>query len=560
MAKIWVDGKEIEIKKDETILQACLRENVYIPYFCYHPSLSVVGQCRMCLVKVEGMPKLITACTTTVLELPPEKKIDGKYDLKVYINCEEVKEAQKGVLEFLLLNHPLDCPICDQAGECQLQNYSYNYGSARSEFKFEKLHYPKRVDLGPHIVYDAERCIKCTRCIRFCNEITKTGELTLVERGVNTYVDTFEGRKLDNDYSVCTADICPVGALTYKEFRFKERVWFLQASNSVCPECGRNCSIRVDSYKGEILRIVPRFNPRVNNYFMCDYGRLISERIKDKEVKELPSERIDGELVAKSEEDFYQSLLSTIIRNYERKDIFVVLSGRMTNEEFQAYKIFSLLAFGEIVGEVLYVTGKSDAILINEEKRPNYEGARYLGLNLTIANENLSNKVKNKKLLVVFRENLIKDGFLTEEAIKGVENVVVFDSFFNETAKFANYYIPLANWFEMEGTTINVNGYIQKLSKCVTPPRGRKPFYEVVTLILNKLKEMDKSQFKSKKVSEIETLKNVLLGFEKREVFKKGFIPWFSEVKNAIRELKDIEFKELLPFGFSIKDRKNGNG
>ena len=264
MPLIRIDDKEIEVAQGETILRAALNNGIYIPYYCFHPALSVVGQCRMCLVDVKGAPKPLTACSTAVTSLPPDKKIQGKYDMVVETKNATVKKAQRGILEFLLLNHPLDCPICDQAGECQLQEYAYTYGSGQSRFEFEKVHAPKRVDIGPHVVFDAERCIKCTRCIRFCSEISKTSELTLVERGVHTKVDTFPGRALDNPYSVCTVDICPVGALTSREFRFKERVWFLSSANSVCPECSRGCSVRFDTYKGEVLRLVPRENPKVN--------------------------------------------------------------------------------------------------------------------------------------------------------------------------------------------------------------------------------------------------------------------------------------------------------
>lgn len=561
MALVLIDGKEIVVKPDETLLQAALRENVYIPHFCYHPALSIVGQCRMCLVKVEGAPKLLTACTTYVPELPKEKKIDGIYDMKVYTKSEEVKEAQRGILEFLLLNHPLDCPICDQAGECQLQTYSYEYGNSRSEFRFEKLHAPKRVDLGEHVVYDAERCIKCTRCIRFCNEITKSGELTLVQRGVHTYVDIFEGKRLNNHYSICTVDICPVGALTFKEFRFKERVWFLQANNSVCPECSRNCSIRVDTYKGEMMRIVPRFNPYVNNYFMCDYGRLITERLKNKELRDMPSVKEKDILKPRTEKEFYKIFLSKITRKYKPKDVLVILSGRMTNEELEAYKVLSLIIFGQVIGECLYIIGTSDEILVKEEKRPNYYGAKLLDIKFTKENENILSLIKEKKLVISIREDIFK-GIKEEDvkkALSSADALVVMDSFFTDTAKVSDFYIPLANWFEMEGTTFNFEGHLQKFSKCISPPKGRKPFYDVVSLVMNILTEMTRNDFETDKEKEIENVKKVLEGFKDRNVMKGGFRNWFKEVKSAIAPIKEVSLKEVVPFGFSIKGSKDGN-
>jgi NADH-quinone oxidoreductase subunit G len=536
MALILIDGKEIVVRQNETVLQAALRESVYIPYFCYHPSLSIVGQCRMCLVKVEGSPKLLTACTTTVPELPKEKKLDGKYDMKVDTVGGEVKEAQRGILEFILANHPLDCPICDQAGECQLQEYSYSYGSASSEFNYEKLHNKKRVDIGPHVVYDAERCIKCTRCIRFCSEITKTSELTLVERGANTFVDTFNGAKLDNAYSVCTADICPVGALTSKEFRFKERVWFLQAANSVCPECARNCSVRVDTYKGEIMRLVPRFNPDVNGSFMCDHGRLVSERIRDLEVRESPSIKKDGRLQAVPENIFFSELRNAFAAGkYAAKDTAVVLSGRMTLEEFKAWKVLSVELFGEILGEVLYITGDKDEILVSGEKRPNYFGAKLAGLRISKPNPKITEYLKGKKALIVIREDLVEDANIEEAealtlAIKNMETVVVMDSFFTKTASLANFYAPLAGWFEMEGTTVNFQGRLQKTAKCLTPPKQRRPFYDAVSIFM------------------------LTIGKES----PSGFAAWFAEMKKDVPGLVELKTKDLVPFGISLSGRKDG--
>jgi NADH-quinone oxidoreductase subunit G len=536
MALILIDGKEISVKQGETILQAALRESVYIPYFCFHPSLSIVGQCRMCLVKVEGVPKLLTACTTTVEVLPQDKKIDGKYDMKVITASDEVKEAQRGIMEFLLTNHPLDCPICDQAGECQLQEYSYTYGAPRSEFDFEKLHAPKRVAFGPHIVYDAERCIKCTRCIRFCGEIAKTNELTLIERGAHTIVGTFNGKPLDNPYSVCTSDICPVGALTYKEFRFKERVWFLQAANSICPECARNCSIRVDTYKGEILRLVPRFNPNVNGYYMCDHGRLISERIKDREVRESPSIRKDGRLQPVQEAVFCSELLKVLSeKKYQAKDVAVILSGRMSLEEMSAYKVFSREMFGEVLGEVLFIAGDKDDILVHEEKRPNYCGAKFMGLPLTKQISKISENLKGKKALIVIREDLLGDAETAEcealtKMIGTMETVVVMDAFFTRTAALAGFYAPLAGWFEMEGTTVNFQGRLQKIAKCITPPRQRRPFYDVVS-------ELMKASGKES---------------------PKGFLPWFEEVKKDMAMIEYIKIKEIVPLGVTLPGVKHG--
>ncbi len=538
MALMLVDGKEVAVKQGETILQACMREGIEIPYFCYHPSLSIVGQCRMCLVKVEGAPKLLTACTTVVPELAPDKKIDGRYDMKVSAACEEVKEAQRGIMEFLLANHPLDCPVCDQAGECRLQEYSYDYGAPRSEFVFEKVHAPKRIDLGPHIVYDAERCIKCTRCVRFCAEITGTSELSLVERGVSTIVGTFEGGSLDNPYSICTADLCPVGALTYREFRFRERVWFLQAHNSVCPECSRNCSVRVDSYKGEVLRLVPRYNPSVNGYYMCDHGRLITERLKGRETRDLPCVRRDGKLESMSEQVFYDRLAGLFAeKKYQPGQAAVILSGRMSLEEMVAYKRLSKEIFGAVVGDVLLRSGKGDELLVRKEKRPNYEGALKLSLPLTSEDAAVEKLIGGKKALLIIREDPFGEASQEERkkleaAIGQVETVVVMDDHLTATAAFANYFVPLAGWFEMEGTTVNFKGHLQKTARCVAPPQGRRPFYDVVAGFLK------------------------AMGMEA----PAGFRGWFEEVRKEIPVLGIVKAGGIPLKGIPLPEKKEKHG
>ena len=263
MPKLTIDGREIEVEAGTTVIQAAIRLGIVVPHYCWHQGLTVAGNCRMCLVEIEKMPKLAIACSTQVAE-----------GMVVRTANERVKEARDAIMEFLLINHPLDCPICDQAGECRLQQYSFGYGSGGSRFLEEKTHKPKNVDIGRHIVFDAERCILCTRCVRFCQEITKTSELTVSYRGDHATIETYPGMRLDNPYSGNTADICPVGALTVKEFRFRQRVWFLKEVPSICAGCARGCNVLDGISAQKILRIVPRENLAVNNWWICDEGRL----------------------------------------------------------------------------------------------------------------------------------------------------------------------------------------------------------------------------------------------------------------------------------------------
>ncbi|MDX1502622.1 MAG: 2Fe-2S iron-sulfur cluster-binding protein [Thermoanaerobaculia bacterium] len=266
MPKVTIDGREIEVERGENLIEAGKKVGVQIPHYCYHPRLSVVGQCRMCLVKVEGMPKLQTACTTQVMKDGMEVKVDDP----------QVQEAQAGVMEFLLINHPLDCPICDQAGECGLQDYSFKHGQAFSRFEYDKKRvYPgrERIPVGPHVLLNMNRCIQCTRCVRFTEEVTGTGELGFFQRGARAEIGVFPGKQLDNPLSTCVVDICPVGALTSTEFRFAERVWYLDKEPSICTGCDVGCNITLEHREGKIRRYKPRANPEVNDYWMCDYGR-----------------------------------------------------------------------------------------------------------------------------------------------------------------------------------------------------------------------------------------------------------------------------------------------
>ncbi len=263
MINLTIDGKALQTEPGRSVIEAARENGIEIPHFCWHPRLSVAGNCRMCLVEIEKMPKLAIACATQAAE-----------GMVVHTATPRVIDAREAVMEFLLINHPLDCPICDEAGECKLQDYAYKYSTGRSRFEEDKVHKPKRVALGPHVMLDVERCIMCSRCVRFCDEIAKKPQLTFTERGDHVVLTTFPGEQLDNPYSMNVIDICPVGALTSREFRFHARVWELSSTESICPGCARGCDINIWVRNNEILRQTPRLNMAVNNEWMCDFGRL----------------------------------------------------------------------------------------------------------------------------------------------------------------------------------------------------------------------------------------------------------------------------------------------
>ena len=293
MPNLEINGQTIEVDSGSSVLQAAEQLDIHVPRYCYHPGLSIAGSCRMCMVEIEKMPKLAISCYT-----PAQ---DG---MKVSTDSERVKHARKSMLEFLLVNHPLDCPVCDQSGECDLQDYYMEVGQHDSRFLEDKIKRKKAVPIGPHVILDQERCVLCTRCTRFCDEVSGSNELGVFNRGNRSVIDLAPAKTLDNPYSGNVIDICPVGALTEREFRFQCRVWYLSTQESICNGCARGCNINIHyntsrSYKAggkRVQRLKPRFNPHVNRWWMCDEGRFGYEFI-DQDRIEFPQLRaVSGEL------------------------------------------------------------------------------------------------------------------------------------------------------------------------------------------------------------------------------------------------------------------------
>src|SRR5438067_1025838 len=333
MAKVTIDGIEVDVQDGINAIEAAKAADIHVPHFCYHPSLSVVGQCRMCLIEVEGMPKLQAGCATPV-----------KDGMKIHVWNEKVDKARKGQMEFLLINHPLDCPICDKAGECPLQDYSFNYGSVTSRYGEFKRTYPgmDRTAIGPHVVQNMNRCIHCTRCIRFCAEITGTSELAFFKRGASTEVGVFPGTPLDNWMSACVTDVCPTGALTTREFRFESRVWNLDSAESVCNGCDVGCNIFLGFRSGQIFRYRPRPNPAVNDHWLCDYGRFSYERYDTDRVV-VPKVRTEDEYLGISTWSEALDAIDGALRN-AGGHVRAIASANMTNEEAAiAKRLFDLL-------------------------------------------------------------------------------------------------------------------------------------------------------------------------------------------------------------------------
>src|ERR1700677_5184795 len=427
--KVKVDGREIEVPKTmpypisgkqipTTMIQAAALINVDVPHYCYHPKLPVGGNCRMCLVeygtpalrpdrtlilKPDGTPKIAKSPRPAIACATPISP-----GMEIYTNTPGVKQMREGVLESLLINHPLDCPICDEAGECRLQEYSVDYGQAASRFLEAKVHKPKAVDLGPRIVLDAERCILCTRCIRFTRDIAGDDALGIINRGSYNTIATFPGMPFDNNYTLNTVDICPVGALTSKDFRFKMRVWFLKETKSVCTSCGTGCNTIIGSREEKIYRYEPRQNDAVNSCWMCDSGRLNYKWIgREDRLTEVKS------AVRASTWSSALNEISDKLKRVKSGSAAIVASARQTNEEL--FLLSRLAKKLNALTDSVPRNGEADKLLVSADKNPNSNGAKLTGISPAQMGSNLPKIVEGLnngtiKTLIVFGENVTKYG------------------------------------------------------------------------------------------------------------------------------------------------------
>src|SRR5438034_1220838 len=345
MPKVTIDGKEIEVEAGTNLIEAARRLGIEVPHYCYHPGLSIAGQCRLCMVDIDKTPRPSIACN-----LPAA---DG---MVVRRQTERVKDMRRSMMEFHLINHPLDCPVCDQAGECWLQIYYMQHGLYDPRMLDEKVHKPKAVPLGPHVVLDAERCILCSRCVRFCDEITGTGELGIFGRGDHSEIGLFPGQDLENNYSGNVVDICPVGALTDRDFRFRVRVWYLDTTKSICPGCARGCNVEVHVNRKRphhaegrrVARLKPRFNDAVNAWWICDVGRYGFDAVDDPSRIRF-ARRGDAEV----ELDEALNALLDALRRHTPAEIAILASPDLANEDlFALRRLTETLGIRQVAGGV----------------------------------------------------------------------------------------------------------------------------------------------------------------------------------------------------------------
>jgi NADH-quinone oxidoreductase subunit G len=463
MANITIDGVAYEVQDGRTILQALddlglLMNGVDVPHYCWHPKLSIDGSCRLCQVEIKGQPKLQIACNTPVAN-----------GMEITTANERVQKAREGVMELLLVNHPLDCPICDQAGECKLQDYAYEYGVSHARTKEPRRALKKRVDLGPTITFDQERCILCRRCVRFTREVSKTSELTVTNRGDRSTIETFPGAPLDNDYSMNVADICPVGALTTKDFRFKIRVWFLDDKPGICTGCANGCNVHLGVANNQVYRYVPRRNDAVNETWMCDEGRMSYKRIGAPDrVKEAMVRGAGGGLASAKLDTAIAAAASKLraVTSGGAGVVAALASAHATNEDLFVLRRFCEALGTETMG-VAVPTGRADELLIKAEKAANGAGARALGFKDA---QSVVDRVKAgavRALIVLGHDALAVLG--GEAALASLDCVILLDTHHSPLERAAHVVFPARVAAEKRGTLTNHAGRVQRTTPAVEP-------------------------------------------------------------------------------------------
>jgi NADH-quinone oxidoreductase subunit G len=499
MFNVQIDGVWHQFPKGTRVIEACAQVGAYVPRYCYHKKLSSPGNCRMCLIEM-GMPRMgpdrkpeLGADRKPIVNWMPRPQISCAQDVAegmgVRTNSPLVEECRKGVMEFLLINHPLDCPICDQAGECELQEFSVEYGAAGSRFLENKVKKPKNVELGPRVTLDDERCILCSRCVRFCNEIAHDDVLGFVDRGSHTVLTAHPGKRLENNYSLNTVDICPVGALTSTDFRFKMRVWFLKETKSICTSCATGCNTLIGTREDIVYRQTPRENDHVNSCWMCDYGRL-NFKYLEAENRLLEPQVRGGNVLAVTDWKNAIDQAALQLRQFHGSNIAMIASGRMTNEElWLAKKIADLLDVRYI--DIVPRRSEGDEILLSQYRNPNRVGARLiLGLE-SEPGEILAAIAKGVKsgeirALISCGENPIKAG-ISLEHLMHLPAFVAMDILSNEANDHATVRLPASGFAEKRGSMINGKGRLQRLNRATRPPGNARDDWEILRDLLQGL-------------------------------------------------------------------------
>lgn len=466
-----IDGASVTVDKGTNILEAARQAGTEISAFCYHPGLPVVAVCRQCLVSVEGQPKLLPSCQGIVAE-----------GMVVHTKDAASVDARRQLLEYTLLNHPIDCPICDKSGECSLQKLYFDHNGKMSRLDIPKVHKPKRVDLGPNIVLDAERCILCTRCIRVCDEVAGVHQLEISHRGDHSELGTAPGHVLDNPYSINTVDVCPVGALTTKDYRFTMRAWELLTTSSVCNGCSTGCNIEIHHRGNRTYRLVPRFNPEVNGHWMCDEGRFT--------YHDLHEGRLVGAVVDGMPANWKRAIKAAVAQlkaalASNRDSVGVVFSPHRSNEDNY---ILAKFVAETLKVDRIYMGGKSpvperaDDKLRKADVTPNRRGVKEILGNSDIAGlAVLEDDILGgdlKALLVLGHELPLSEEAMAK--LGELECLIVIADHEQGVAKRATVALPASAWAESPASVTNDQGHVQRMQAAYGPVGQAKPPWEIL--------------------------------------------------------------------------------
>ena len=498
MPTFKLDDRDIPFEAGDTIISAAARAGIEIPHYCWHPGLSVAANCRMCLVELgpppgrqplmldvirwdaekgeyiqEKKPKLVPAC-----QQPAGEGMVVKSD-----TSEHVIRARKAVQEFLLLNHPVDCPICDQAGECRLQDYWLEHQADQKRMRDAPVHKPKAQPFGPTIVYDAERCILCTRCVRFCDEVAQDPVLSKRDRGNLSEIVLAEGRQLDHPYSLMTEFVCPVGALTAVDFRFKARVWFLRSARTICQGCATGCNayLDYDPRQQRVYRHRPRENPDVNKYWMCDEGMLSYQRVERDRLLKARSKgkrrRLEKGIAAAAKR----------LRGLAGEELAVVLSAQHSNEDN-----YALLQLARALGvKRLFIggmpEGEGDAVLRDPDKNPNTAGVEQLcGEDVPAPLDTFASAAGESVTRAVILGGEVP-GEQALEALGALESLVVIASHGTALVELADVVLPACTWAETTGTFVNAKGLAQESERAIRPKGDSRPAWQLIAAVAREL-------------------------------------------------------------------------
>lgn len=477
LVNITIDGNPVQVKKGTNLIEAAKQAGIDIPHYCYHPELSVAGNCRMCQISVKGAPKLTIACNTPAAE---------GMEVQTHHTNKDVADAQAATLEFILINHPLDCTVCDQAGHCKLQDYHFEYNARASRFVEEKVHKVKALPLGPNVMLDGERCIMCTRCIRFCDEVTKTSELGMINRGDQSVIAVSPGKELDNPLSGSVVDLCPVGALTHRKWRFNTRIWYTKQTDTICTGCSTGCSVKVAERDGEVVLVKARRNDAVNKEWLCDEGRYGFN-------VHLPQNRLLSSYVHTDngrEETDLESVLKALSKQV--KTLTVMLSPHLLLEEYYLLKQF-LVRIGSSVRTVLAYRSRTlsdvEKILVSPDRAGNFRGAQIAGLigsDPEQSYEEMLGKIRRKEIdnILILGDQAFCPGDVDAELLDGIKAASLSVGLFTDAAsplsEAVSMVAPGRSLLEQSGLLVN-RGYRLQYAQAVTEIRdGTIPTWRFV--------------------------------------------------------------------------------